>query len=81
MELALAVMMVLGIFIAIPAMFGFATAGVFLLKERRIRQAKRARSQVKMFDTLDNLIAEDEGRHSAETVSEEETRETVKAVR
>ena len=39
MELALTVMMGLGIFLAIPALFGFAAAGVFLMKERKARKA------------------------------------------
>ena len=42
MELALAAMMVLGIFVGIPAVIGFAIAGAYIWKDRQIRRAERA---------------------------------------
>lgn len=40
MELTLAILMVLGIFVGIPALIGFAIAGVFILQGRRVRQVE-----------------------------------------
>ena len=43
METTLAILMVLGIFIGIPAIIGFAVAGVYMLSARRVRHANHAR--------------------------------------
>jgi hypothetical protein len=39
MEMAITVMMALGIFVGIPAAIGFATAGWFVYKEMKVRKA------------------------------------------
>lgn len=39
MELALAIMMVLGIFVGIPAVIGFTIAGAYIWSDRRVRRA------------------------------------------
>ena len=44
MEITLAVMIVLGIFVGIPAVIGFAIAGVYILGDRRALRAKRAKT-------------------------------------
>ena len=42
METALAILMVLGIYIGIPAVVGLAVVGVLMLSGRRTRRAERA---------------------------------------
>jgi integral membrane sensor domain MASE1 len=42
METVLAILMVLGIFIAIPALIGIAIAGMYMMSSRRGRRAERA---------------------------------------
>ena len=44
METTLAVLMVLGIFVGIPAIIGFAIAGVYILVGRRAKRAERAQT-------------------------------------
>lgn len=41
MEMTLAILMVLGIFVGIPAIIGFAVAGVYVLAGRRTLRAER----------------------------------------
>ena len=40
MELTLAILMVLGIFVGIPAVIGFAIAGTYILADHRTQKAK-----------------------------------------
>ena len=42
METVLAILMVLGIFLVIPIVIGFAIAGVYILRARRAHQRKPA---------------------------------------
>jgi len=44
METTLAILMVLGIFVGIPALIGFAIAGTYMLSDRRVRRAQRAKA-------------------------------------
>ncbi len=44
METTLAILMVLGIFIGIPAVIGFTVAGVYIMSDRRARRAERAKA-------------------------------------
>lgn len=44
MELTLAILMVLGIFVGVPALIGFSIAGVYLMSDQRVRRAKRAKA-------------------------------------
>ncbi len=44
METTLAILMVLGIFVGIPAIIGFAIAGLYLQSNRRVRRAERAKA-------------------------------------
>lgn len=48
METTLAILMVLGIFIGIPAVVGFAVAGVYILGDRRALRAERAKAAVEV---------------------------------
>jgi len=43
METTLGILMVLGIFVGIPAVIGFAIAGVYITSDRRVRRAERAK--------------------------------------
>ena len=53
MEITLAVVMVLGVFVAIPALVGFAIAGAYILRSKKVRRAEHA-------DTLKGVtVAED----------------------
>ncbi len=44
MELTLAILMVLGIFVGIPAIIGFTIAGGYLLVDRRAQKTKRTKA-------------------------------------
>lgn len=44
MELTLAILMVLGIFVGVPAVIGFAIAGIYFMSDRRVRRMKRAKA-------------------------------------
>lgn len=44
MELTLAILMVLGIFVGVPAVIGFAIAGIYFMGDRRVRRMKRAKA-------------------------------------
>ena len=53
MEITLAVVMVLGVFVAIPALVGFAIAGAYILRNKKVRRVEHA-------DTLKEVaVAED----------------------
>ena len=58
METALAILMVLGIFVGIPALVGFAIAGVYILSDRRVRRAERAKALEKAGEVLQEQPAE-----------------------
>ena len=73
MELALASMMVLGIFVAIPAVIGFAIVGAYILSDRRIRRAERAKAVKATAEALRVEPAEIRG----EAVVKEATKEHV----
>ncbi len=45
METTLAILMVLGIFVGIPALIGFAIAGTYILGDRRVRRAEHAKAK------------------------------------
>jgi hypothetical protein len=45
METVLAILLVLGIFIGIPAVIGFAIAGVYIMSDRRSRRAQRVMTE------------------------------------
>jgi len=45
METTLAILMVLGIFVGIPAVIGLAIGGAFILADRRARIAKQAKAR------------------------------------
>ncbi len=44
MEMTMAILMVLGIFVGIPAIIGFAIAGMYIKSDRRARRAERAKA-------------------------------------
>lgn len=69
MELALAILMVLGIFVGIPAVIGFAIAGTYILRDRQAQKAKTAKAL--------EAVAEAPGAQPAEAPSQEPTREPV----
>lgn len=44
METAFAILMVLGIFVGVPALIGFAIAGAYILKDRQVRRVEHAKA-------------------------------------
>jgi len=44
METTLAILMVLGIFVGIPSLIGVSIAGMYILKDSRVRRAEHARA-------------------------------------
>lgn len=78
MELALAIMMVLGIFVAIPAVIGFAIAGAYIWSDRRARKAERAKAREETVKAAEKIISEAELEQPAETAAHQKTRETAK---
>jgi flagellar biosynthesis component FlhA len=44
METGLAILMVLGIFVGIPALIGIAIGSMYLMSNRRVRRAERAKA-------------------------------------
>ncbi len=52
MESTLAILMVLGIFIGIPAVIGFAIAAIYVLSDRRVRRAEHTRSSEAVAEAL-----------------------------
>ena len=74
METVLAILMVLGIFVGIPALIGFAIAGTYVLIDRRVRRAERAKAVEEMVaEALHEKPAEAHG----EAVAKEATKEHV----
>lgn len=65
METALAILMVLGIFAGIPAVIGFAIAGVYILSDRRIRRAERAKTVEAVAEALRGQPAEAVGKEAS----------------
>jgi hypothetical protein len=44
METTLAVLVILGIFVGIPAVVGLAIAGMYIMSDRRVRRANRVKA-------------------------------------
>ncbi len=44
MEMALTVLMVLGIFVGIPAVVGLTIAGMYIVKDNKVRKAQHAKT-------------------------------------
>ena len=60
METTLAILMVLGIFVGIPAVIGFAIAGVYVLRDQQTRRAERA----KAVETAAEALRQENQRHT-----------------
>ena len=73
MELALAILMVLGIFVGIPALIGFGIAGVYIWSDRRVRRAEHAKALEEVADGLRRQPAKARGKAVAKEVSKELT--------
>ena len=58
METTLAILMVLGIFVGIPAVIGFAIAGVYILSDRRVRRAERAQTLEEAVHAAEDMVTE-----------------------
>jgi flagellar biosynthesis component FlhA len=74
METTLAVLMVLGIFVGIPAVIGFAIAGMYILSDRRARRAERVQSLTEAVTAAEDMVAEAKREQSAEVVANQKTK-------
>jgi flagellar biosynthesis component FlhA len=79
METTLAILVVLGIFVGIPAVIGFAIAGMYLLSDRRTRRAERAQSVAEAVAAAEDMVAEAQHEQTAEAVGHQKTKKTAKA--
>jgi flagellar biosynthesis component FlhA len=73
METVLAILMVLGIFVGIPALIGFAIAGTYVLIDRRVRRVEPAKALKAAAEAVHEQPAEAQGK----AVAKEATREHV----
>lgn len=58
MELVLAVLMGLGVFLVIPVLIGFSIIGVYLLNKRRVLKAERTRILTNAVEDMERVIEE-----------------------
>jgi len=75
METTLAILMVLGIFVGVPALIGFSIAGVYILSDRRVRRAEHAKALEK---AAAEALREQAAEPHVEAVTKEPAREQVK---
>ncbi|GEM_PF-1646964 len=80
METTLAILMVLGIFIGIPAIIGFTIVGMYLLSDRRARRAERAQSVMEAIAAAEHLVAEAQREQRAEVAGHQKTTKTTTVV-
>lgn len=78
METTLAILMVLGIYIVIPAVIGFTIGGYFVMKDRRAKRAEREKSLEEAVAAMEELVAEARPEQPAEVGTHRKTRETTK---
>jgi hypothetical protein len=78
METTLAVLMVLGIYVGVPLVIGFAIGGVVILGSRRATRARRAQALGEVADAVGEAIAEAEVAQSAGAVTAGEVGDTRK---
>ena len=78
METTLAILMVLGIFVGIPTVIGFAIAGMYILSNRRAHRAERAQSVAEAIAAAEDMVAEAQRKQPAEAVSHQKTTKTAK---
>ena len=78
METTLAVLMVLGIFVGIPAIIGFTIAGMYILSNRRARRTERAQSVAEAIAAAEDMVAEAQREQPVETVGHQKTTKTEK---
>jgi flagellar biosynthesis component FlhA len=76
METTLAVLMVLGIFVGIPAIIGFAIAGVYIMGNRRARRAERAQSVAEAIAAAEDMVAEAKGEQPAKAGGQQKNSNT-----
>ena len=73
MGTTLAILMVLGIFVGVPALIGFAIAGMYILSDRRVRRAER----VKALEEAAGILVEQPAEVQGEAAVEEPANEGV----
>ncbi len=78
METTLAVLMVLGIFVGIPAIIGFSIAGVYILGGRRVKRAKRAQSVAEAIAAVEEVVTEAQLEQATRTTTDQKPEEAVK---
>ena len=78
METTLALLMLLGIFVGIPVVIGFAIAGMYILSDSRARRAERAQSMIDAIAATEDMVAEAQREQTAEAVGQQKTTKTAK---
>ena len=74
MDTTLAILMVLGIFVGIPAVIGFAIAGVYLLSGRRTLRARRAQSMAETIAAAEDMVAEAQREQASKAAGKKKTK-------
>jgi len=79
METALAILMVLGIFVGIPALIGLIIVGVVVWSDRLPRRAERAKAMEAAAEGLGDELAETSGEAVAKKKLSEEKKDVLVA--
>ena len=75
MELVLAILMGLGIFLVIPVIIGLSTIGIYLLNRRRVLKTQMVREQMHNIKNTDHVIEDEKFEQPGETISNEKSKE------
>lgn len=78
METTLAIMMVLGIFVGIPAVIGLAIGGAFVVADRRARRAEQTEARERAVAAAEKVVTGAKLQEVAGAVAHQKTRETTK---
>ena len=78
METALAILMVLGIFVGIPALVGFGIAGMYIRSDRRVRRAERAKA---VEEVVAEALHEEPAEAHVEAIAKRTTKKRVKVAK
>lgn len=79
MELVLAILMGLGIFLVIPVIIGLSTIGIYLLNRRRALNTERAELLKGAVTEVENIIEETEYNQVSGSPAEEKNKDYVES--
>ena len=75
MELVLAILMGLGIFLVIPVIIGFSVIGIYLLNRKRVLKAQIAQEQIHAIEDMNHIIENGKFEQPTGTFSNEKSKE------